>query len=375
MKNKLLASITVGVSLLVTTFFTYADQQLDLYSSSVLVPDQSSQVRDQALANGLANVFVRISGNRNIVKYAAVQRAIANANAYLYEFEYASTEETVAADGAEQSAVRLLMRFSPSLVDGLLQNEQLPYWPANRPDILLWAAQADGRGSQQFIGNDSAAVNALTLTAKERGITLIKPVFDLEDRLALPVSRLWIEDAASITNASSRYKTDAVLAGRFSPLDKGRWMASFTLFYQSRQQSFVSRGADIDKVSKDIFDQAADYLSSFFTTTINNEGSLETMALTVNNVDNFAIYADVLSYLEGLSTVQKVSLMTVQANQMKLMLHYQGSQAVILRNLSLDKRLVSVGFKPDANTLIAGDITATPVGTVDDPLQFLWQRQ
>ena len=372
MRNKLVLRFVVGVWLLAIALFTYAEQQVDLYSSSTLVLNQSSQIRHQAAADALANVFVRISGNREIVKHDAIQQALAKAKSYLYEFEYSSTDEMLEIAGVKYTAIRLLTKFSARLVDGLLKSKQLPYWPTNRPDVLLWAAKADAKGGQQFIDNDAPVTNAFTRTAKERGVTLVKPIFDLEDRLALPISRLWASDVATISKASARYQTDAVLSGRFSPLDKGRWRGSFTLFYQAQETSFVAYGEDVQTIAMNIFEQVADYFSEIFTSVIDNQSSLETLVLTVNNVNDFAVYANLLSYVESFPMVQEINLMVVKANRIQLMLHYRGAQAVVFRTLALDKHLIQIESKTDTNFSIALDSTAVPQGTVANPLQFLW---
>ena len=365
---------SMGIWLSVATLLTFAQQPSDFYSSSILVPDQSSQVRNQAAEQSLAKVFVRVSGTRDIVNHPVIQQALIDAKSYLYEFEYSSTDETLIIDGVERDAVRLLMKFSASLVENLLKSNQLPYWPPNRPDILLWAASADGQGGQQFLNNNSQVTHAFVDTATERGVVLVKPVFDLEDGLALPVSRLWVLDEAAIYKASTRYQTDAILAGRLTPVGTDQWRASFTLFYQSQQQFFTASGENTETIAIDIMEQVADYFSTIFTAVIDDQSNLKKLMLAVNNVDDFATYANLLNYLENLPTVQFVSLMTVTANRIKVALHYKGNQTVILRTLALDGRLIEDKTRASNNSAISIDSVATAEAK-EESLQFVWQSK
>ena len=364
---------SMGIWLSVVALLTSAQQPSDFYSSSMLVPDQSSQVRHQAAEKSLAKVFVRISGTPDIVNYPVIQQALINAKSYLYEFEYSSTDETLIIDDVERDAVRLLMKFSASLIEDLLKSNQLPYWPPNRPDILLWAARADGRGGQQFVSNDSQVTHAFVNTAIERGVTLVKPVFDLEDGLALPVSRLWILDETAIYKASDRYQTDAILAGRLTPVDTDQWRASFTLFYQSQQQFFTAYGENTETIAIEIMGQVANYFSAIFTAVIDDKSNLKKLMLIVNNVDDFAAYANLLNYLENLPTVQFVSLITATANRVKVVLNYKGNQSVILRTLALDERLIEDKMEVGNVGVSTGSLATA--GIKGESLQFIWQSK
>lgn len=364
--------IAVGIWLLVMALFAGARQPADLYTSRTLVLDQSSPVRERAAADALAEVFVRISGSREIVQSAAIRQALTNATTYLYEFEYSSTDETLKTTNGEQAAIRLSMKFSARRVDNLLKSEQLPYWPANRPDILLWAAHSDGAGGQQFIANDAAAVAAFTRTATERGIPLVKPVFDLEDRLALPVSRLWALDTTAINRASDRYRTDAVLAGRFILLEQGRWRGSFTLFYRSQATVFVAHDNNTAALAVQLIDQVADHFAAMFTSAVDGHSDADRLVLTVANVDSFAIYVQLLNYLEDLSMVQEVSLVEVAADKVTIALRYQGDRALVSRRFTLDRQLIDIDSQRVTGPA-PGESVAIGRGTASHPLQFFWQ--
>lgn len=190
-----------------------AEKSVDIYNTSSLVINQSPEVRQKATAKGLNRVLIRLSGQQNISQSQSIQIALKQAPDYLDRFSYQSTQQTLTIAGAARPATLLLMQFNAAAVKRLLSEANLPLWSERRPDVLVWTA-TDKRG-KKYVDIESDMAKALNTSAADRGLPIVLPVLDLEDRRALPVARLWALDENQVRLASQRYATNAVLSGRF----------------------------------------------------------------------------------------------------------------------------------------------------------------
>lgn len=349
------------------SIFAAARQSVDLYNTSVLLLDQSAGVRRQAAIKGLSTVVVKASGRRDSLHNATIAQALKEAETYLYEFSYASSSRTLKVAGVDRKAVKLLMRFSPGPVEKLLRDAGVPLWQASRPDVVVWVASTKGT-QQRFISPSSLTGQAFKTSARRRGLPLVSPVLDLDDRRALSVSRLWAGDSESIIKASLRYQADAILAGRLRPADGRQWRGQFTLYYQGQEKLFSASGASSARVATAIVEQVSNYFASTFSVATNTAGrSAQSTVLTVNNVDDFGVYAQLLRYLERLKMTRSVSLSSVDGNRLTLALEFDGSIDLLMKTLALDKRLRPVDVTQQWSSV------PLSAGSGQNPLQFEWR--
>ena len=374
----------VVIALGVLPLFSFAEKSIDLYNASALVVNQTAGVRRQAAINALATVIVRVAGNKQVLQHPDVSNAVKNASQYLYEFSYRSTDKTITIAGAPQPATQLIMRFSQAPLEALLRNAQLPLWSSNRPDILLWTAI--NRGGKNYVSSESPMGEALKLAASNRGLPIVSPLLDLEDRSALSVSRLWALDEGSVRVASQRYQTDAVLAGRFIQGRK-QWTGSFILLHQGKTHYFTAVGNRQAAAATSIVDQVSDYFANIYAIVPSASSDLRSVLLQVNNVNNFAFYTAVLDYLEKSKLVDNVALTTVSAEKMLVRANLNTDLERFLKSLELDKKLQRVNQDDNVSnpplTELSVSLTQSPTvevvdsaveqSVVERPLEFVWQ--
>ena len=72
--------------------------------------------------------------------------------------------------------------------------------------------------------------NEIEKRAKERGIILINPLFDLQDNSALRASDIWGRFHFSVRNASQRYYPDITLTGKIESPLPGIWEGKWTVY-------------------------------------------------------------------------------------------------------------------------------------------------
>lgn len=357
-----------------------AEQLVQVYRAEALVASQSAAERNTAMRASLGEVVVRVSGETAAANHPNVRRAIAQAQTYVLEFSYASTDEQIEVDGRAVRASRLLLSFSPQAVDRLLRESGLSIWPASRPKLLVWLVMRDDTGVMHRVPDDDARA-ALYRQAALRGVPLLLPTYDLEDNLALSTEDLWNLDEAAVTAASSRYHPDAILVGRYSEGDGG-WLASWQLLHTSGNQGFDTRGSGAAEVIAQAINASADYFARRYSITAGDQGA-GAIVMRVSDVRDFASYKNLERYLQGLAMVSRMELLRTEHDHLLIRLHTVGDTTVLLSTLQLGKRLFPVVSESvpvltvgayDREVEAGGPTTTAARGSLDDPLIYRWQR-
>ena len=89
------------------------------------------------------------------------------------------------------------------------------------------------------------------------------PLFDIEDRMTLPVSALWGGFPEPIQRASRRYAADAVLAGRVYRGETGLWKARWTLFGDLTREFRTSGESFAETVAEGMHEVADRFAARF----------------------------------------------------------------------------------------------------------------
>jgi hypothetical protein len=366
----------LGISI---SCFAFANKSVDLYSSSVLVINQTPEVRRKAAKDALSNVIVKMSGSRKALQHPDVRKAINNASQYLYQYSYQSTDKTITIAGAQQSASNLLMRFNPSPLERLLKNAQQPLWSSSRPDILVWLAISDGK--QQFVSARSRMGLAIQNAASKRGIPTVNPVLDLEDRSALPIARLWAMDEDTIRVASKRYSAQGVLSGRVQ-LDRNQWSGRFIFLHQDKTEYFSATGKTQAAVADSIIGQVTDYFANIYSISGAAPSTEEGVLLQINNVTDFNRYSSIISYLENLPTVRNLFVSNVNREVVQLRVVLNTDLDRFLNIIKLDRKLDSVngsgssqGSLKELSVSLSSGSGATVVSNPanESAIEFLWR--
>lgn len=324
-----------------------AEKRVDLYSVSQLVVDQSVSLRQQATAKGLATVLIRVSGRKNTVSHPLVRDALTQATSYLNQYSYSSTDETITIAGSSRPASQLLLQYSATSIQRLLQQAQIVTWPENRPEVLLWVA-SNLQQQKRLLDKQAQETLAIKAAGELRGLPIVMPLLDLLDRQTLSASRLWAMDEIAIRDASARYGADGVLAGRFTRISSTAWQGSFLLLHKDERQYFNGRGATPQLVAQAIIDQTAMYFANRDAVIVNDEQSAQSMMIAIENIVTFDRYAGLVNYLNDLPLVAGTTVTRVDGSQVILQLRYNGSEEKLLATLEDSPIFIQrpVEFKP-----------------------------
>ena len=232
------------------------------------------------------------------------------------------------------------------------------------PEALAPAARsatvADGVHAAGAIILASASPNplatALHQRASERGIEILLPLMDLEDRERIQPTTLLNGYDYTIREASARYRPDYIILGRIRRDSAAGWLTDWRLWLEDTEQSFAFATPDAAVSATRAVDAAGDALASRFAVT-GAETSLVT--LEVRGANSVAGYAGVLRHLEGLAFLDRVELVEAQADAITLRVATRSSRTRLGNLLT-----ASDAFEPGTGAPTPNDAAA--------PMRLWW---
>ena len=304
-----------------------------LYEATVPVADQSVGSQRQGLADALAIVLVRNSGSRDAATLDADPARL------VQQFRFERRDEVDPATGEPVPRLYLWARFNPGAVQRVLVDHGVPIWGRERPAVVVWLAYDDG--FERAVVDDTSPPEfrqALNDAAQRRGLPIIPPLMDLQDRAALPFTDLWGAFDDAVLDASRRYNGDAVLVGRIYALDRETWGARWILYTDGIGSHFETAPAALSEVVADGVHQVADRFALRFSLLPDTAPDGRTRVI-VTGVDDVRHYASVLDYLGSLSPVANVEVERVEGDEVVFLLELRGTPEQVERAIELGTRL------------------------------------
>lgn len=326
-------ALLIGLLALVPALAVQAAGE-DLFRIEVPVTDRSPASRDAALAEALDGVLVRLTGVAEPRTLPGADAVLGQPARFVRAFQYREGPE---------GGLLLEVTFEPAALEQAVRAAGLPLWGRDRPDVLLWLA-VENNGQRRLLASDdeqTAAGQALKAAARRRGLPLVLPLMDLDDRRAIGVADVWGGFVERAVAAARRYGAPAVMTGRVERRGSGGWSGRWTLVFGGETLSWASDGASLETAIAAGIDGLADRLAARLAV---RSGGLETghLLLEVEGVAGLADYARVLRHLEGLDVVRSVRLQALQAGVMRLDLAVDGGLAALARSLALGRVLEPV---------------------------------
>ncbi|MBD2858391.1 DUF2066 domain-containing protein [Spongiibacter sp. KMU-158] len=311
-----------------------ADVVQKLYDAALPLESGRAELSQVQIREGLRQVFVRVSGESELDVEPGIAEALADPKPFLSQYNFRRQRDELG-----QERVILDMSFSPRQVNGTLQSAGLPVWSSNRPAVLVWMVIDTAQG-RQFLNaeNSDMALQALREEAYRRGLALQFPLLDLEDRGALSVDALWSMSVNQVRTASERYRAPYVLMGKATALSSGSWLASWAVLEAEQSQRLDTQGMGINQVLAPVIDFIADSQADQYALTGTGQDAQANL-IAVKGVADFATYAEILTYLEGLAVVEHANLVWADGEDMVLELVLKDSLDKAQRFLSLDGRM------------------------------------
>lgn len=346
--------LLLSICLLLAAAHVRALPVTGLYGHEVAVANQSEGERNRAFRQALEAVFVKITGERRWLENPSLLSALSEAQRFVEAIQYrtqtlevvpgvATSPGTAAEPGAPVRTQQeyLEVSFSRPLIDGLLANTAIPVWDSNRPSVLVWMALQNDAGERSLLSAESnpEIVAIMRGFASQRGLPVIFPLLDFEDRRALTADMIWSLDEPAIRRASNRYGADSVLAGRLHLGASGDLVGLWQFIFRDTVEVFDSFETDLEAYITDPLDRITGQLARHFAVVASLDGR-QRVRLRVEGVGNLASYADLVGYLQSLVLVQAVNLAQLDGRVIEIDLTLQGSREQLHDLLALDRNLL-----------------------------------
>ncbi len=318
--------------------------------------------------------MLKVGGEKSVLNNDVIRKALRNHQQFLTQYSYQHKSVRVEKKSATENSsnekqLYLLASFNEEKINRLFQQANLPLWGSLRPQVLLWLIDEQGF-TRTIMSNstDSALPFMVDEFSNRRGLPIMMPLMDLIDASQLKVSDIWGRFEQPIRQASARYFAEAIVVMRISnsslkvaerftseesdnstdeqsncgllcakPKEQLQtyvldWslitaQQTFSQQYQGSKRQFLLQQGLAD-ITEDIYQHYA------LSTTTNNDFIIE-----VANVDSLGTYVQVFNFLNDLSAVKSVTLLSAEGNSRRFQLQLLGSAKALLASLKLNKQL------------------------------------
>ncbi len=312
-----------------------------LYQAKVPVISQTRDERLDIYSAALAQVVVKMSGDRTAPTHPELAGFMKRANTLVQQFHYQELppgSETLIEEGYKRV---LVVSFDGKAISQALIEANVPLWGRTRPEVLLWLAIEDRGARYLLAANASEELEShLNDLAYQRGLPLILPLVDLEDQAQLEFADVWGDFRQTILRASQRYGVDAVLIGRLIRSGQGGWQSRWSLHYSadiSTPSEFWQAEANSQTEALAFGIGGATDLIAQRYAQVFTAGAADAVVLKVKAVNDLADYARAMKYLESLDIVTNVDVVKVSADEVLFKLAIRGDSyglenAIVLGN-------------------------------------------
>jgi len=278
---------------------------IDIYTGEAMVESKDAGERRRALPKALKNVLQKFSGLRSFEDYPQVEPALGTASSILVSFHYRNVG-TVFADGSDGEELRLVAKFAENKVDELARTLQLPLWQTERDPTDIWVVVDDGQNRRIMPVEFAYTWGAMSDVAASRGFPVSWPEADEEGRYLIDAQLLWggYTEDLGIGHGSSAL----IAAARREGLE---WSVRSNLTYNSQNWTWRIQDIDLQAALTQSIQEAVDLVAAANTIAASDLGA-QLHELTVAGLGNAGDYRRCLAYLQQLSVVDQVSVISAQ---------------------------------------------------------------
>jgi hypothetical protein len=373
-------------------------QVTGLYSQKVPVQNESNSQRNRAFGDALAAVIVKVTGEQRWLLDPVVVKAVRNAQSYVERFNYSSelipseivatsendapgsvqgttansdafseTPELAAAEMAAIPGVSLVspgipapaaaeavteapteqrfinVDFSATLINELLLEAKIPVWDSNRPSVLVWMALQDEAGDRSLLSSETnpEIVKLIRDFADDRGLPIIFPVLDFEDRRNVTEDTIWSLDESIVRQASERYGADSIMSGRLHFTAGGDLVGVWQFIFQDQTLRFDGYDKELMPYLSAPLDKITTQLASYFAI-VPETSDFEIVQLRVDGVGTLQAYTSLMNYVNALGLVESATTIALDGERLDLNLSLLGNPNQLAELIALDRDLLPI---------------------------------
>jgi hypothetical protein len=324
-----------------------------LYDATV--PLEAGQVANNkvVLQQGMSQVLVKVTGNKQVVDYKIIKNAIENPENYLLKYSQKVNQKSEYITETDEvittKELVSIQNYSSARINSLLQNASLPVWGKQRPLTLAWI-MIEREPNQRLLLNDSEDSNFNNLykeivntQATARGLPLVYPLQDLQEQVSTSGASIWAQSPDDLIKASDRYNADIIFSASLYAKADHTWFAKWLVIHNGKATTFETTAPYLTATIQEGINWLADNLAKVYTS--NLSAPAESINIRINNITSLDKYAAVDRYLASLSVIDKYALNHLSDNHLELQVSVKNGRKALLAALKLDNKLVEL----DAN--------------------------
>ncbi|KJY68994.1 DUF2066 domain-containing protein [Vibrio nigripulchritudo] len=314
----------------------FALTKVDIFQSEVVLSAEE-KAEDLAKAQGLEQVLIKASGQKDVASNPVIEKAMKSTSPYLSQISFGNL------DGQET----LKVAFNPKQIQGLLTQAGLPYWSESRSSVLVWIVEED-RYERQIIWEQSGSnvTQLLNQFSDSRGLPVTVPVGDFDDVTGISAPEIWGAFVDPISKASQRYPADAVLVLRIQHLSSGRATVRWTLFDQTPSQMIGSQQSPMSGQERGEFsaslqqvvDQVSDYFAGKSAVQV-SDVSTENVTVQFLEVKSSRDFFQLESLFKSLNSVASTEVLKIQGSEVTFKVHLLAPMVDFQRELNNFKQV------------------------------------
>lgn len=311
----------------------WAVKVASLYQAELPVSTQSAEARAEATKLGFIQVLVKVTGDQQIDKNPLIIPSLERADYFVQEFSYSASTTA-------SSQYQILINYNADDINRLLKKAGVVYWGGNRPLILVWLAFTNKKNETNIIGNEDPGdlLNAMKQESKKYGIPLIFPMMDVTEMDEVSANDIDEWSIPLLKKASKRYAPDAFLIGKIDANGDG-YESEWELILGKNQWSWTVSDKTTNGVVGILLNQISQTLSKHYVIKIPNAPEWW-LKLQVSNITQRDDLAQLMRYLNQLSSVLQVRLSQVAGDVVELSILVRGSLTSFQKNAGIGQRLV-----------------------------------
>jgi hypothetical protein len=301
----------------------------EVLDASIVVEDRSQGARSVAVTQAFEQVIRSRTGSTGVL-VQPLEALLTDSAQFVDNYAYSTNE-----DGQTQLDIRFQER---KLRQAIIQ-AQVPYWPDQRPKTLVLIAQVTTTNpSPHYVADaDQALINAMALAFEQYDLTMITPIWDLDDRIIISPQQIWERDREPAIELAEKYNAGCVLTGSAYLDSRARyrinWMLDCAGELVRRQfgaldvEGAANQGRNL-VVSQLVAQQGVDLSSS-----------VRVLSFEVAGIESYSSVVVLRDYLGQLLQVQSYSIQSISAAGIQLEVNLVDDIVKFRQRLRRDGRL------------------------------------
>jgi len=318
-----------------------------LFEVEVSALSQSREDRNAALREAMSIVLNRLMVGDNISQDTTVKTALDNAASYVDQYQYELNVDAKA--GSDMRVMRVA--FNEEMLVELMRSSSLAIWNEIRDEVLVWVVvEKFGRRAILDVDQNVEIEQALQAAAKLKGIPILLPLMDLEEKQKVLVADVLSAYPKKLMQASERYDVAAILSGKLRK-QRGRWSSEWTLSFNSKVEQWTVPCLDLAENLATAFQGVYKPLATFYSVKA-DQGGLDEVVLKVAGISGMTAETNIKSYLRKLPMVSSVKWVRVDQGLHVFQLKTSGTQAALQEYIALGRELREKGVDMHDNSLL-----------------------